>query len=113
MVAHRAGRRWVRRIRSVAVEAPETARCPLQPRGTYLITGGTGGIGLTVARYLVTTVQARLVLTARTALPERSSWDELLAHADVVPALKERLRHILELRGTGRRSDDCCRRRRR
>ena len=42
-------------------------------RAVYLITGGTGGLGLALARHLARTLKARLVLTARSAIPERPS----------------------------------------
>uniref|UniRef100_UPI002AD52137 SDR family NAD(P)-dependent oxidoreductase n=1 Tax=Frankia sp. Cr1 TaxID=3073931 RepID=UPI002AD52137 len=44
--------------------------------GTYLITGGLGGIGLSLAEYLVKTVQANLVLVARSGLPPRQEWPQ-------------------------------------
>ena len=101
VVAYRGGYRWVPKVEALRLEAPVPAMLPLRQRGTYLITGGTGGIGLTVARELATTVQARLVLTARTALPERSRWNELLADGGVALALKKRLQEILDLEALG------------
>ena len=97
VVAYRGGHRWTATVEPIHMEAPDEATLPLRRRGTYLITGGTGGIGLTVARFLAESVQARLVLTARSALPDRSRWDDLLADAATAPALKERLRNILAL----------------
>jgi NAD(P)-dependent dehydrogenase (short-subunit alcohol dehydrogenase family)/acyl carrier protein len=52
---------------------------PLREQGVYLITGGLGGIGLTLAEYLAETVQARLVLVSRTSLPDRADWADLEA----------------------------------
>jgi acyl transferase domain-containing protein/SAM-dependent methyltransferase len=50
-------------------------RPPLERERVYLITGGTGGIGLSLAEHLARTWKAKLVLTTRTPLPERSHWD--------------------------------------
>ena len=50
---------------------PILPKLPLKPRGVYLITGGLGGIGLTLARWLAANTSARLMLTARTPLPPR------------------------------------------
>ncbi|MFJ5105366.1 SDR family NAD(P)-dependent oxidoreductase, partial [Streptomyces sp. NPDC088554] len=50
------------------VRAPLTARAPARewkPRGTVLVTGGTGGVGAHVARWLATEGAAHLVLTSR------------------------------------------------
>jgi NAD(P)-dependent dehydrogenase (short-subunit alcohol dehydrogenase family) len=50
----------------------------LRRRGTYLITGGVGGLGLVMARYLAESVDARLVLSARQGLPAREEWPAIL-----------------------------------
>ena len=95
VVAHRAGRRWVRRFEPVSL-APAIDKLPLKKRGLYVITGGTGGIGLAFARALATYASARLLLTARTPLPERDTWNAWLAsHAaddrtsGVIQAIRE------------------------
>jgi acyl transferase domain-containing protein/acyl carrier protein len=49
----------------------------LRERGVYLITGGLGGVGSTLAENLAREVQARLILVRRSALPPRSEWDRL------------------------------------
>ena len=63
------------------VPAPQLAQGFLRPRvrpdGTYLISGGMGGLGLLYARWLVERGARRLVLTGRTALPPRAEWGTL------------------------------------
>src|SRR5215208_3608922 len=43
--------------------------------GSYLITGGLGGLGMEVARWMVGQGARRLVLLGRTPLPPRAEWD--------------------------------------
>ncbi|MDJ0842020.1 MAG: SDR family NAD(P)-dependent oxidoreductase [Acidobacteriota bacterium] len=52
----------------------------LTPRkgGTYLITGGAGGIGMALADHLARNYQANLVLTQRAPWPEEQDWDHWL-----------------------------------
>ncbi|MBO9643442.1 MAG: SDR family NAD(P)-dependent oxidoreductase [Pseudacidovorax sp.] len=69
--------------------------------GTYLITGGLGGVGLAVARHLAEHWQARLVLLGRSPLPERVDWAALAGSPAQPPALRERLRQLLELEALG------------
>ncbi|NEZ65371.1 SDR family NAD(P)-dependent oxidoreductase [Leptolyngbyaceae cyanobacterium CCMR0082] len=53
---------------------PQEAALPLKPGGTYLITGGGGGLGLQLATHLAHKHQANLVLTGRSELtPEKRS----------------------------------------
>lgn len=47
------------------------------PRGSYLITGGTGAIASAVARRLAQCGARSLVLLSRRGLPPRGAWDKL------------------------------------
>jgi NAD(P)-dependent dehydrogenase (short-subunit alcohol dehydrogenase family) len=82
-VAYRHGRRWTLGYAGVRLEAPaETSRPRLRDGGTYLITGGFGGIGLVLAEHLAETCHARLVLTGRHGVPPREEWPARKASAD-------------------------------
>ncbi|BCJ28485.1 type I polyketide synthase [Actinocatenispora sera] len=70
-VALRRGRRWAPEFEPVPLPAGVGE---LPDRGVYLITGGTGGIGGTVAEDLARRCRARIVLLARTPLPPREQW---------------------------------------
>jgi acyl transferase domain-containing protein len=79
-VAYRAGLRWVRRYERLSLPADDTTGAgatrplPIREGGCYLVTGGLGGMGLTIARWLGTRWRARLVLTSRRPLPPREAW---------------------------------------
>ncbi|MEV5432439.1 SDR family NAD(P)-dependent oxidoreductase [Streptomyces sp. NPDC052701] len=65
---YRAGVRHASRV----VPRPDRAgKHLLKPNGTYLVTGGTGGLGLLLAAHLARNWSARLVLTGRSALDDR------------------------------------------
>ncbi|WP_113702128.1 KR domain-containing protein, partial [Nonomuraea lactucae] len=76
-VALRAGRRWLRGYEQVSLPAHDGPPARLRHHGVYVITGGVGGIGLTLAEDLADRVAARLVLLGRTGLPPREEWDAL------------------------------------
>jgi phthiocerol/phenolphthiocerol synthesis type-I polyketide synthase E len=82
IVAWRRGRRWVRRYQNVSAPGAEASSLPLKPAGSYLITGGLGGIGLALAEWLADRVAARLLLTGLRPVPPRQEWDALLACPD-------------------------------
>jgi acyl transferase domain-containing protein len=48
-------------------------RTRMRQEGTYLVTGGLGGLGLEVARWMVDRGARRVVLVGRTGLPENGS----------------------------------------
>ncbi|SIM62595.1 type I polyketide synthase [Micromonospora cremea] len=81
-VALRGGRRWVADVEQVTIDA-EGEPGAVRDGGRYLVTGGLGGIGITLAEDFATRARARLVLLARSGLPERERWDDHLAvHGD-------------------------------
>ena len=101
-VAYRDSGRWVEQIESVAVhELVERATGRLQPQSTYLITGGFGGIGLTLAEHLATTYQARLILLSRTPLPPRDQWGQWLDNHPPTDPTSRRLHQIQHLEQSG------------
>ncbi|MEM7325632.1 MAG: SDR family oxidoreductase [Actinomycetota bacterium] len=68
VVAVRHRQRWTPTVAPrPAAHRPD--RSPLKPGGTYVIIGGLGGVGLSVARYLAEEYNASLVLTGRRGRP--------------------------------------------
>ncbi len=74
IAALRGAKRFVQSVKPVALDADRGAPAYRQG-GTYLITGGFGGIGLSVARDLAENFQANIVLLSRSAVPAREVWD--------------------------------------
>jgi NAD(P)-dependent dehydrogenase (short-subunit alcohol dehydrogenase family)/acyl carrier protein len=67
----------------VRLEHQDVCATRLREQGVYLITGGLGGIGFVFAEHLAKTVNAKLILTGRTALPPREHWPQWLeTHAE-------------------------------
>lgn len=75
-VAVRAGTRFVARLQPSA-EPATWLPVRLDPFGTYLITGGTGSLGLVCARWMARRGARRIVLTSRRGLPARESWERI------------------------------------
>jgi phthiocerol/phenolphthiocerol synthesis type-I polyketide synthase E len=75
-VAWRMGRRWLRRFEACRLPSLPSDSLPLKRNAVVLITGGLGGVGLAIAQHLAHRKQARLLLTARTAIPPRAQWNE-------------------------------------
>lgn len=83
IVAYRGQHRWIQVIEPLSLEDTPVAETPLREKGVYLITGGLGGLGLALAEHLIKSVNARLILVSRSALPDREHWEQWLqAHKD-------------------------------
>jgi acyl transferase domain-containing protein len=104
-VAWRGRRRWVLDYRTAPLDPLDAPSRPdsagLRPGGTYLITGGLGGIGLAVATDLARTVHANLVLVGRSPLPPRAAWSTLAADPATEPSLRRKLHRLLDIESTG------------
>jgi acyl transferase domain-containing protein len=100
MVAYRDAQRWVQTFEKV--QSPGNAAGCLREGGVYLITGGLGRIGRTLARYLAETAQAKLALVSRTGLPPREGWAQQLARNDPTDRAGDQIRFVqaLEAQGT-------------
>jgi acyl transferase domain-containing protein/acyl carrier protein len=97
--AYRDGARFRRTYEAMRLEEQTTS--PLRQGGTYLITGGLGGIGPVLAEHLARTVQANLVLIGRSALPARDEWEEWLATHDQSDRTVRRIRAVQALEDLG------------
>jgi 6-methylsalicylic acid synthase len=82
VVVVRDGAAHTARLQHAAPGAGEPLTC--SPGGAYLITGGTGVLGLRLAQRLADLGARRLVLLSRSGLPERAAW---ASDTDVVRAV--------------------------
>ncbi|HVR95833.1 MAG TPA: amino acid adenylation domain-containing protein, partial [Thermoanaerobaculia bacterium] len=100
VAAYRGGERWTRTFASVHLDAAGPAT-RFRQGGVYLITGGLGGLGLTLAEELAREVRAKLVLVGRSALPAREHWQKwLVLHRDD-DEMSRRIRRIEALEALG------------
>ena len=109
VVAYRGTYRWNRKYERVKLPKPVLSEPPnrtleikrLRRGGVYLITGGTGGIGLTIAKYFARTCQPKIVLTKKTEFPEKARWRELLTAKGTPAPLARTIRELLEVEQLG------------
>jgi myxalamid-type polyketide synthase MxaE and MxaD len=96
-IAFRQGRRYAGRLVRKPRSATQPAPLCWRADGSYLITGGLGELGLSVARWMVEQGARRLILMGRTKLPPRARWN--LAEAE--SRLAHQIAAIRELEALG------------
>lgn len=75
-IAYREGKRMVSGLEAIDLASEPQQELPLKMRGIYLVSGGLGGIGVEISKYLLEHYQARLILVGRTALGEANKMLE-------------------------------------
>ena len=100
VIAYRGADRLVQTFEPVRLQ-PAGATQRLRKGGVYLITGGLGGLGLTIAERLARRFGAKLVLMGRQTLPAPAEWNAwLTAHDDADP-VSRRIRKLREIESLG------------
>ncbi len=98
IAALRGARRYEQGLRQQSL--PETGMT--LPDGAHvLITGGFGGIGLTVAEDLIRRHGVKITLIARRALPDRATWPRYLAAHDAGDPISRRILALQRLEALG------------
>ncbi len=91
--------RWVQDFEPARLTDAAAPR--LRQGGVYLLTGGLGGVGLTLAEHLGRTLQARLVLTGRSPFPAREEWARFRAEHGEDHPVSGKIRRLEALETAG------------
>jgi acyl transferase domain-containing protein/acyl carrier protein len=101
VIACRGGQRWVQVFEPLFLGEPSATIAALRQGGIYLVTGGLGNIGMTLAEYLTQTVRARLVLLTRSKFPTRRDWKAWLkTHSEEEP-ISIKIRRLQDIERSG------------
>jgi len=77
-VAYRGNERYIEEFGRYRGEKQQSEKpLELQENGLYLITGGTGGIGLEIAKFLSSGRKICLGLLSRSGVPRRDAWEDI------------------------------------
>lgn len=98
-VAYRHTQRWSQTYEAYPI--PPGTGSSLRDGGVYLILGGLGGIGLTLAEHLAHTRRAALALVGRSALPARETWADWLAAHPEPDATSQKIQAIQRMEQHG------------
>ncbi|MCK4258240.1 MAG: SDR family NAD(P)-dependent oxidoreductase [Halanaerobiales bacterium] len=99
-VAYRRGVRYVEEFREIDVDLAEDRNIEIKADGVYVVTGGMGGIGLEVAKYLASKEKVILGLINRTPIPDRGDWNRIIEAAADMNTIKK-IKEIREIEAMG------------
>ena len=101
VICFRENQRWFQSFEKITLPTLSDRESILKDRGVYLITGGLGGIGFSIAEFLAESVQAKLILVGRSSFPKRQEWDSWLSENEDDNKISKKLLKIRELENLG------------
>ena len=102
VIAYRSVHRWVQGLEPASLDGDFQETPRLREGGVYLITGGLGVLGLDLlAAHLAKTVRAKLILTGRSAFPDRDEWSEWLTARGEDDDVSRKIRKVQKLEELG------------
>nr|MDJ0639966.1 SDR family NAD(P)-dependent oxidoreductase [Paracoccaceae bacterium] len=99
VAALRGAKRYAQTWQPAHLAAPE--QVDIAKGAVILMTGGLGGIGLTLAERLARDYDAKIAFVARSELPPRSSWEETLMKSAPGSAMATRLKGLMAVEEAG------------
>lgn len=100
-VAYRYKQRWVRAFNSFDSNAKVGSNVAIVNGGTYLITGGFGGMGFAIAANLVHQHQANVILVHRSDFPGKGQWSNWIAANGKQDRISIKIMELQHMEATG------------
>jgi acyl carrier protein/malonyl CoA-acyl carrier protein transacylase len=101
VVALRGTYRWVQSFRPERLPQSSPEHPQLRKHGVYLILGGFGGMGFSIAGHLAKQYKAKLALVGRRGLPPRDDWDGYIAEHDEADAISVKIKAVRQMESHG------------
>lgn len=99
-IAFRGGFRWKQIFKPINLE--KTSKMRIKAGGLYLLLGGIGGIGLTIAKYIAKSVKnPKIVLTSRSGFLEEEKWGGWLQQYGKLNEISKKILQLNELKDLG------------
>ena len=102
VVAYRGKYRWVQTFDKIKLkDSNKITTNSIKEGNTILISGGTGGIGLEIAYNFSRMANCNLILTKKSAFPDKSEWDNWLNENGENEKTSKIIKKINEIEGSG------------
>ncbi|WP_297418097.1 non-ribosomal peptide synthetase [Clostridium sp.] len=97
-VAYRNGKRYIQEFSKINVENKD--KLNIKEDKVYVITGGSGGLGLEIGKHISKQNKAKIVLISRSQIPKKEEWDKIVLHEDN-NKIKRAIKYIREIEELG------------
>lgn len=100
VVALRHGRRWAEQFDARRIDAAPGVPV-LREGGCYVVTGGYGGVGRIVCKWLACTPGVKIAVLGRVEVPPPAAWQALAKAPDTPARLRDAVALLLQLQALG------------
>lgn len=98
-IAYRNNTRYVEQLIDVDIDKVDIKGLGIKDGGVYIITGGAGGIGAEISKYIASIHKVNLVLINRTKLPDSREWQLKLKGEK--NSITRKIKNIVEIEAMG------------
>ncbi len=99
-IAYREGSQYIESLEEFDIATTEADKVEVRKNGVYIITGGTGGIGLEIGKFIASKNKVRLILINRSKFPEKKFWDKILSD-NLDLNLSDKIKKIIQIEKLG------------
>lgn len=99
-VAYRNGCRYIEVLKKVNLSDLNTKSINIKENGVYIITGGTGKIGLIIAKHIALKNKVRLILINRSEMPKKEQWNQIV-ESNESKGLAKKIKQIQAIESIG------------
>ncbi|MGA1870055.1 MAG: SDR family NAD(P)-dependent oxidoreductase [bacterium] len=78
MVGYRKNKRFIQELRHIELNNHGSSHVQIKKNNLYMITGGTGALGLEVCKFLSAQEKIKLCLINRSVFPSKDKWESIL-----------------------------------
>lgn len=99
IIAYRNNVKYIEKIVNLSLDEKKK-KWRIEDNGCYVITGGLGGAGLEIAKYIASKNCVDIVLVGRSAIPSKENWQDILDnHVD--DKLEHKIRELQKIDASG------------
>ena len=101
VVAYRYRQRWTPSYEVLQDNEQVASNVKIESNGTYIVTGGFGGMGFTIAENICLRFNANVILLHRSAFPKRKDWQAWLETHGKEDLVSRRIEQLLAMEAPG------------
>ncbi len=100
IVSYKDKNRWTQIYEQYPIYDSESKKSYIKNDGTYVIVGGLGDVGFTIAQYVLENFESNVVLVGRSKLPYKKDWDKWIEEHDANNSISKKIKRLRRLKNT-------------